>query len=107
MNKREFALLMERDGGCVHCGETEAVAPNHRINRGMGGASRLADRSSNLVVLCSVVNGLIESDPEWRAQALECGWKLERWQQSAEIEVYDQRSGIWYLLDDDWQKWPL
>ena len=98
---------MERDGGCLHCGETEAVAPNHRINRGMGGASRLADRSSNLVVLCSVVNGLIESDPKWRSQALEFGWKLERWQQSDECEIYDQRTEIWYLLDDDWQKWPL
>lgn len=107
LSKREFARLMERDEGCVHCGEMEAVAPNHRINRGMGGAGKSASRPSNLVVLCSLVNGLIESDSVWRAKALEFGWKLERWQNPAECEFYDQRSDIWYLVDDDWQKWAL
>ena len=107
MKSKDFALLMERDQGCVHCGEQEAVAPNHRINRGMGGAGKSADRPSNLVVLCSELNGLIESDAVWRSRALEYGWKLERWQDPAQVEVYDNRSGIWYLLDDDWHRMAL
>jgi hypothetical protein len=101
LKPKEFARLMERDNGCVHCGEMEAVSPNHRINRGMGG-SKLLDRSSNLVVLCSRLNFLIESDPYWMKLGKLYGWKLERWQIPEETPVFDIRSGIWQLLDNDY-----
>ena len=103
MKPKDFAKLMDRDGGCLHCGETEAVAPNHRINRGMGGSRRL-DKPSNLVVLCSVVNGLIESQAQWQALAREWGWKLQRWQKPEEQPVFDSMAGRWYYLDNSWGK---
>lgn len=94
---------MARDGGCVHCGETEAVAPNHRANRGMGG-SKARDVPSNIVVLCSSLNGLIESDDRWARVAKEYGWKLETWQNPAEIPVHDFQTREWYLLNDDFTR---
>lgn len=106
MKPKDFAKLVERDGYCLHCGEVEAISPNHRINRGMGGSRRL-DKPSNLVVLCSVVNGLIESSPAWQALAKEWGWKLERWQSPEAEPVYDSISGEWWILSNDWLRDPI
>lgn len=102
MNAKEFARLVARDGGCLHCGETEAIAPNHRINRGMGGVGKNSPLNlpSNLVILCSQLNGLIESDDRWAAFAKRYGYKLERWQNPAEEPVFDFGSGVWKLLDE-------
>lgn len=94
---------MNRDGYCLHCGETEAISPNHRINRGMGGSKSL-DKTSNLVVLCSRLNGLIESDAFYRDMALRHGWKLERWQTPEETPVFDECTGIWYLLNNTYDR---
>ena len=99
MNAKQFGKFVERDKGCLHCGETEAIAPNHRINRGMGG-SKLRDNPSNIVVLCSVVNGLIESDAKWRRQAISWGWKLPSWEDSLYAPVYDFQTFTWWSLDD-------
>lgn len=99
MKPKEFAKLVERDGGCLHCGETERISPNHRINRGMGG-SKLLDKPSNLVVLCSEMNHLIESSGLHRDLALHYGWKLERWQVPEESPVFDSRAWAWFLLDN-------
>src|SRR5690554_6182181 len=71
--------MEERDGlVCAwhgpECG-TETLVPHHRVNRGMGGRRSL-NRLSNLVWLCSIVNGLIESDPEWADRARNLGVKL-------------------------------
>lgn len=96
---------MARDGGCVHCGETEAVAPNHRANRGMGGSkSARINAPSNIVVLCSSLNGLIESDDRWNRVAKEYGWKLESWQDPAEVPVYDFQTREWYLLNTNYAR---
>lgn len=99
MKPKDFARLMARDGGCLHCGLTEAVSPNHRANRGMGG-SKVRDVPSNLVVLCSWLNGVIESDAQWAAVARSYGWKLNTWQNPLEVPVYDARNREWLLLDD-------
>lgn len=106
MNGKEFARLLARDEGCLHCGEDEAIAPNHRINRGMGGVSKGSplNNPSNLVVLCSRVNGLIESDADWRTYALERGWKLEKWQDPLKEPIFSELSGEWYLIDDDYNR---
>lgn len=100
MTNKQFRKLLDRDGGCLHCGETVAVSPNHRINRGMGG-SKVRDVPSNLIVLCSVLNGLIESDSRYARVAKEYGWKLESWQNPREVKVFSTILGKWLLLDDE------
>jgi hypothetical protein len=100
VNAKDFKRLVARDGACLHCGETEAIAPNHRANRGMGG-SKERDVPSNLVVLCSVLNGLIESDDRYAKVAIEYGWKVSKWADWRAIPVFDTQSGEWHLLDDE------
>lgn len=108
MNKKEFQKYLDRDGGCVHCGETEAVAPNHRSNRGMGG-SKARNVPSNIVVLCSKFNSLIESDAAYAETAKSYGWKLETWENPLTNPYYDFKTRTWWLLDNlynrtDWTK---
>lgn len=99
MNAKEFARLVARDGGCLHCGQTEAIAPNHRANRGMGGSKSL-DVPSNLVVLCSWLNGAIEADSGLRLMAIRYGWKVSKWDEWRNKPVFHAQSGEWRLLDD-------
>ncbi len=103
MKPKDFAKLVARDLRCLHCGETEAVAPNHRINRGMGG-SKLRDQASNYVLICSQLNGLIESDSHWAKVARTYGWKLNSWEKPGEIPVYDALSNTWFQLNDDFSR---
>ena len=105
MNKKEFEKLIERDGYCLHCGATEALAPNHRANRGMGG-SKLRNHPANYVLICSIMNGLIESDHRWAELALSYGWKLRPWDDTYSSPVFDSISGTWYLLNDKWERDP-
>ena len=106
MTAKEFARLVARDHYCLHCGETEAIAPNHRINRGMGGSKR-RNHSANYALICSTLNGLIESDNRWADVAKEYGWKLESWQDPHTEPVFDLVMGVWYLLDDDFGRMVL
>lgn len=101
MKPKDFARLVARDRYCLHCGETDAVAPNHRINRGMGG-SKLLDYPENFVLLCSVLNGQIEADSRWAKLAEDYGWKLRSWQNPREIPVFDTLTGEWRLLSSEW-----
>lgn len=103
MTSKQFQRLLARDAYCLHCGETERLAPNHRVNRGMGG-SKLLDRPANIVLLCSRFNGLIESDSEAARIARLHGWKLERWQVPEEVPVTDLMTGRKWLLGADWSK---
>jgi hypothetical protein len=97
---KEFAKYVARDRYCLHCGETEAISPNHRLNRGMGG-SKKRDHPANIVVLCSLVNGLIESDAQWATKARTFGWKLSPWDDPTFVPVYEAMWGVWWLLDDE------
>ena len=106
MNAKQFAKLVDRDSHCLHCGEVEAISPNHRINRQMGG-SKKRDGTANLVILCSQFNGLIESNAQAAAMAKRYGWKLESWQDPLEIPVTDLCSGVAYLLDNDYGRTVL
>lgn len=99
MTKKEFQRYLDRDGGCLHCGETEAVAPQHRANRGMGG-SKTRDVPSNIIVLCSRMNGLVESNAFYADAAKDFGWKLETWQDPLTEPVFDTLKNEWVLLDD-------
>ena len=101
MNGRAFALYLARDPhcpcGCV--GFEDTFVPQHRINRGMGG-SRVLDRPANVLVMCSRMNGLIESDPKQAEVARLYGWKLSRWQEPENEPFYDLATGAWYLIDN-------
>jgi hypothetical protein len=106
MSPKLFRKYLDRDGGCVHCGELDAVAPHHRRNRGMGG-SKILDRPSNIIVLCSVLNGLLESDSKWAARAVEYGWKLRAGSQPDETAVFYPTLSCWVMLDDLFHVKPI
>ena len=65
----------------------------------MGGSKNL-DRPANIIVLCSEMNGLIESDPKLAEVARGYGWKLSRWQDPEDEPFYDLATGEWYLIDN-------
>lgn len=101
MNKKEFDKLVVRDSYCLHCGETVAVSPNHRANRGMGG-SKERDVPSNLMILCSQMNSAIESNLNASVIARAYGWKLNSWADPKKEPIFDAIAGVWYLLDDNY-----
>jgi hypothetical protein len=68
------------------------------------GGSKILDRPSNLMVLCSEVNGLIESNHLYRDLAIAYGWKLERWQVPEETPIFDSRLWAWFLLDNEFNR---
>lgn len=104
MNQATWAKYLRRDGGCcIHCGETERLSPQHRAGRGMGG-SKLLNRPSNLIVLCSDLNNRIESDAEVAEYARQNGWKIDRWQDPDFEPVWYATEGRWYLLDDFYER---
>lgn len=106
MNSKQFQRFLDRDKGCYHCGETVAVAPNHRANRGMGG-SKERDTPSNIVVLCSWLNGEIESSATMFHLAKHYGWKVSTWETPSDKPVFDFQTGLWYVLDDDYNRQAL
>jgi len=103
MTPKQFRRFLDRDSGCLHCGESEAVSPNHRANRGMGG-SKARDVPSNIVVLCSFMNNAIESNAAAAEKAKLYGWKLETWQDPLSEPVYDTQKNEWVLLDNDFRR---
>lgn len=103
MTKKEFERYLARDNHCYHCGATEALSPNHRANRGHGG-SKSAEVASNVVILCSLLNGLIESDAKAAGMAKRFGWKLSRYDNPREMPVYDSVTATWWLFNDDFTR---
>jgi hypothetical protein len=105
MNGREFARYLARDlrcpCGCV--GREDTFVPQHRAGRGMGG-SKLLNVPSNILVMCSILNGAIESDPNTAQQAREYGWKLFRWQDPETTPFYDLHDGTWNLIDNNFNR---
>lgn len=102
VKKRIFA----RDGGvCWHCGTTEDLTIHHRANRGMGG-SKLLDRASNLILMCVIHNGLMESDVNIFREAKQNGWKISRHSIPYNIPIRDSL-GRWYKLGDMYEKWEI
>lgn len=90
--------IIKRDNHqCWHCAEVEAISLQHRRNRQMGG-SKVLDRADNLIVLCSAMNGLIESNSDAAAEARDYGWKLASWD-SFEMPVFNRNELKWYQLD--------
>src|SRR5512141_1073604 len=109
MQPSEFARLMERDGGhCLHCGTTETLVPQHRINRGHGGSKAL-EVPSNVILFCSAFNGLIEASAPGARLARAHGWKLSVWEapRLLEIPVFDRAAAEWYHLDNEYNRFRV
>jgi hypothetical protein len=64
----------------------------------------LLGEPSNIIVLCSTINGLLESDARWAELARERGWKLTAGQESNQVPIWDVNLNGWYLLDDQFGK---
>lgn len=104
MTKKEFQRFLDRDSYCLHCGlDDDTLVPNHRASRGSGGSKTL-NKPSNIVVLCSLMNNLIESDSKAAEIARKYGWKLARWQNPAEEPVFDVIRQEWLILFDDFSR---
>lgn len=104
MEAKEFARYLERDGGvCLHCGTDQGLVPQHRKNRGMGG-SALANVASNIIVLCSALNGLVEANADWAERAKTYGWKVGAGEDPATTPVFDSPANRWYILMDDFTR---
>jgi hypothetical protein len=105
LTPKEFEKYLLRDlYKCVHCGLMDStLIPQHRKNRGMGG-SKKRDVPSNIVVLCSKFNWLIEADANWASLAKERGWKLESWQEPLDTPVYYAHDGEYYLIDNEFNR---
>ena len=102
MKRKEFQRFLDRDGHCPHCGRTDdTLVPNHRANRGVGGF-KAGDKPANIVVLCSRANGLIEADAQEAETARRFGWKISRYDDPANVPVYDAVTGRWWFLDNDY-----
>lgn len=98
MNQKQFRKYLDRDDGCVHCGESVGVSPHHRLNRGMGG-SKSRDVPSNIIVICSWLNSAMESDAKIADQARRLGWKLGSGDDPKVEPVYHYTQQ-WRVLDD-------
>jgi len=97
--KRLLAALDARDAHvCAWTGiDTGRLVPQHRQG-GMGGRKG-KHRLSNLVWLDSLINGLIESDPVYQAEALRRGIKISLHADPLEVPVEHVIHGL-VLLDD-------
>jgi hypothetical protein len=102
MNRQQFQRFIDRDQHCPHCGTTDdTLVPQHRANRGHGG-HKAGNQPANIIVLCSQVNGLIESDADWADIARENGWKLRRHEDPLTAPVYDLTTGQEWILDNNY-----
>lgn len=102
--KRVLSAIEKRDGGRVcawpdhHPCDPETVVPQHRQG-GMGGGNS-KHRLSNVIWLCSRINGLIEDKSDWAEVARKFGVKVKLGQDTTQIKV-TYPDGITYLLDDN------
>jgi len=107
VTKAALKKLWERDKGqCWHCGtDDDTVVPHHRANRGHGG-SKVADRASNVILMCAIHNGLMESDVNVFREAKEFGWKISRHSVPYQEPIM-RFDGRWFILGDMWQLWEI
>jgi len=101
--KKVLTQLRARDAYCWHCGATDDLVPHHRKNRGMGGVGKKnteANSVENLMLICAVWNGVIESNASLAASARGWGHKLAQYQE-LNTPVFDCMTSTWYVLDGD------
>lgn len=102
MKKSAALIVRNRDTHCPHCGATEGLVIHHRRNRQMGG-SKVLDRPDNLMLICQVWNGAIESSAADANTARDWGHKLSSWD-GFDNPVFDNTTKTWWLLDDKGNK---
>lgn len=64
------------------------------------GGSKLLNRPSNVIVLCSWLNSEAESNAEVADFMRQNGWKIDRWQDPEFEPVWYATEGRWFYLDD-------
>ena len=102
-------LIFGRDSWkCQLCGQEfqdGQLVPHHRSNRGFGG-SPISDRPSNVLSLCSLCNGLIESDAVEASRARILGIKISRFDAEiahlVPVKMFVESTREWVLLDDNY-----
>lgn len=67
------------------------------------GGSKMLDRPDNLMLICPIWNGIIESDAAAASLARDWGHKLNSWD-GFDTPVYDKTQGKWFLLDQFGEK---
>jgi hypothetical protein len=97
LKQSELKKLRERDKWCWDCGETNDLVPHHRANRGFGGSKAL-DNLQNIILVCAIYNGLMESNSEVAKTARLLGHKISKFSSPSEL-VFDNISQCWYQLD--------
>jgi len=101
--KPVLRAIEQRDGGRVcawyepHPCDPATVVPQHR--QGGAGGPRSKHRLSNVIWLCSPINGLIEDNSDWAEMARKLGVKVQLGYDPAEIPV-TYPDGRLYRLDD-------
>lgn len=90
-----------RGRACVMSGaQNDRIVPQHRQG-GMGGRKN-KHRLTNVLWLDSILNGWIESDAEWAAQAQAWGVKVPVWvDDERRVPVYFVNEGRWYRLSGE------
>jgi hypothetical protein len=98
--KPVLRALEQRDGHVsAWTGEdVPELVPQHRQG-GMGGRAN-KHRLSNVVWLESIINGLIESDPAWQAEAIRRGIKISLHADPRMVPVEHAVHGLVWLTDD-------
>jgi hypothetical protein len=71
------------------------------------GGSKKRDVPSNIVVLCSYLNGMIESNSSQAHHARMAGWKLFSHEDATSTPLWDAQTSEWVLLADDFSRAPL
>lgn len=79
--------------------DTDTLVPQHRY--GGAGGRKDKQRLSVVVWLESEINGLIESDPKWQAEAVRRGIKISGFTKNPEtVKIEHAVHGTVFLLDD-------
>lgn len=102
MKNADLKKLRLRDAHCWHCGFEDSLVPHHRANRGHGG-SKLLDGLQNIILVCAVYNGAMESNAGVASQAREYGHKLSRYDSPSE-PLFDVTQRKWYVLTEKGDK---
>lgn len=63
------------------------------------GGSKLLDTLDNLMMVCAIYNGAMESDVRVAQQARAWNHKLPIWEK-VNLPVFDRAGGWWYLQPD-------
>lgn len=71
------------------------------------GGSKAASVPSNIIAMCAIYNGLMESSHAAASLALYKGWKLANWEDPTDSIVYHASEGLWFLLDNQYNRTPI